>query len=88
MADPGQRRPGNVPGRVYVDDSCIWCSACVVIAPEHFEEVDGDVVCVHQPRTAEQRAACEEAAVSCPVDAIGLDDHESDIHARLSTIRP
>ncbi|MEO0606024.1 MAG: ferredoxin [Myxococcota bacterium] len=74
MPNPHDRHPANAPGPVYVDDSCICCSACIACAPEHFDELDDQVVCVTQPTTPEEAVACRDAARVCPVDAIGFDD--------------
>jgi len=71
MPDESMKRPGNTPGAVFVDDHCICCSTCVAVAPEHFDDVDGDVVCVRQPTDRVEAEACAEAARCCPVDAIG-----------------
>jgi len=71
MAMASQRRPANVPGPVFVDDQCICCCACMTWAEEHFDEVDGDIVCVRQPTNDAERRVCAEAAETCPVDAIG-----------------
>ena len=71
MADQELRKPGNVPGPVFVDEACIWCYACVSIAPAHFDDPDGEVVCVAQPQTPEELERCSEAMEACPVEAIG-----------------
>jgi ferredoxin len=75
MADANERWEDNVPGKWYVDKSCILCSLCEDLAPDSFKEgVEGDHDVVHcQPATPDQEAACEEAMDQCPVAAIGND---------------
>ncbi|MEN0064231.1 MAG: ferredoxin [Myxococcota bacterium] len=80
MPDPTDRHPDNAPGPVYVDRSCIWCSACVMAAPDHFEERGDQVICIQQPDHPEAWEACRQAACACPVEAIGLgteDPHQA-----------
>ena len=51
---------------------CICCSVCSDIAPDNFRLSDNEDhnICYQQPRDAEERAACREAAENCPVDVI------------------
>jgi len=75
MADQNQKWEDNVPGSYYVDKECILCSLCVDLAPKNFAEspdADHDHV-VRQPQDEEERQACQEAKVQCPVEAIGDD---------------
>ncbi len=67
------KEPENVPGKYYVDDSCIMCNVCLTIAPEIFHASDdGTHAYIHkQPENDEESDACEEAMRTCPVDAIG-----------------
>lgn len=73
MADLDQSWKDNVPGKVFVDQSCIACDACVLTAPKNFamHEEDGHAFVVKQPGTPEEEAACKEAMEGCPVEAIG-----------------
>ncbi|MCB9762630.1 MAG: ferredoxin [Alphaproteobacteria bacterium] len=75
MADPAARWHDNVPGPVYIDDSCIICSMCADLAPEHFRMSDDEDhdICYRQPTTPEGWAAVREAADACPTESIGLD---------------
>ncbi len=60
--------------RAYIDeDACIGCGACVDICPEVFE-MDGDVAVVKTGELLEEyEEKAEEAADSCPTEAIELD---------------
>lgn len=75
MANRQQKTPENVPGRYYVDDSCIDCDMCRTIAPEFFSRFDegGYSVAYRQPVTPEELAQAEAGLVSCPTESIGND---------------
>jgi ferredoxin len=75
MADPKDKVAENVPGTYYVDSACIDCDVCRDTAPDNFTRSDeGNYSFVFkQPQTDDERALCEEALVSCPVEAIGND---------------
>jgi ferredoxin len=75
MADPSDKVEGNVPGKYYLDTTCIDCDVCRTTAPENFEanEDEGFSFVSKQPENDEERAQCEEAMESCPVEAIGDD---------------
>lgn len=73
MADLSQKWKDNVPGKYFVDQSCIACDACVLAAPKNFSmhEEDGHAFLTKQPLTPEEEASCKEAMEGCPVEAIG-----------------
>jgi ferredoxin len=73
MADLTQRVPENVPGRFYVDATCIDCDLCRETAPENFARNDAEArsYVYHQPDGPAQEAACLAAMEECPVEAIG-----------------
>lgn len=75
MADKDDRYEDNVPGKWYVDKSCIFCGLCSSIAPENFTEAeDGTHDYVYkQPSSDEEIEACEDAMAQCPVNSIGDD---------------
>ena len=75
MADKTQKVEGNVPGAFFVDRECIDCDLCREVAPDNFErnEDEGFSFVYKQPENDEERALCEEAKESCPVEAIGDD---------------
>ena len=73
MANPSDRLSENAEGKFYVDSQCIDCDVCRVTAPGNFrrDEEKGYSYVFRQPVNAEERAQCEEAMDSCPVEAIG-----------------
>ncbi len=75
MADKDEKFEDNVPGKYYVDTSCIACDACSVAAPDNFklsEELEHAFV-AKQPSSPQEEEECQEALESCPVEAIGSD---------------
>ncbi len=80
MADRANKVPGNQPGRYYVDTECIDCDLCREVAPDNFErnEDEGFSYVYKQPEGDEEKALCEEARDSCPVEAIGADGAEAE----------
>jgi ferredoxin len=75
MADPARKLPDNVPGRFYVDATCIDCDRCREVAPAHFERNDqeGYSFVAQQPTRPDEEEACLQALEECPVEAIGND---------------
>jgi ferredoxin len=75
MAEKTNKVPDNEPGIYYVDHECIDCDLCRELAPENFErnEDEGYSYVYKQPDGEEEKALCEEARESCPVEAIGDD---------------
>ncbi len=74
MPDKNDRWPRNAPGSWYVDRQCIDCDLCRTTAPANFRRSDESYSYVAvQPKSAEELALCEQAALECPVEAIGRD---------------
>jgi ferredoxin len=75
MADRNTRVPENVPGRFYVDATCIDCDLCRETAPRNFRRHDEArrSYVARQPTSPEDEAACLAALEGCPVEAIGQD---------------
>ena len=75
MATVTARVPQNVPGRFYVDSSCIYCELCHHIAPTVFRECkeQGWAYVSKQPRTPEELRLCLDAVGGCPTRSIGTD---------------
>lgn len=73
MADLSQKWKENTQGKMFVDQSCIACDACVLTAPENFKmhEADGHAFVSKQPANEAEAQACKEAMDGCPVEAIG-----------------
>ena len=75
MADRNQKTARNVPGKFYVDKSCIDCDLCREIAPLTFSRDDeiGSSYVYRQPETPDEINQAEEAWRSCPTETIGND---------------
>jgi ferredoxin len=73
MADPNQKVPRNVPGKYYVDNSCIDCDLCRQIAPATMTRDDetGFSFVFRQPESEAEITMAEEALQSCPTESIG-----------------
>lgn len=79
MANKNDKCEKNVPGRFYVDKSCIDCDLCRDIAPDFFAR-DNDTArskIIKQPISEEEVDECIEAMDSCPVGAIGDDGEDA-----------
>lgn len=71
MVSLARRRPENVDGDVYVDESCIDCDACRWIAPGTFDRA-GDMSRVHtQPGDPQSERRALMALLACPTGSIG-----------------
>ena len=56
------------------EDACTGCAACQDVCPEVFDMNEDEIAIVKvEPIPAEHEAAAEEAAESCPVEAITLE---------------
>lgn len=75
MAALKYKVPENVPGRFYVDDTCIYCELCVEMAPTVFREINskGWAAVFHQPSTEEELEIARQAVEGCPTESIGMD---------------
>jgi ferredoxin len=75
MADRTQKARENIPGRWYVDATCIDCDLCRETAPENFvrQDEEGRSYVFRQPRSPAEEASCLAAMEECPVEAIGND---------------
>ena len=73
MADLAQKWKQNASGKMFVDQACIACDACVLAAPGNFkmDEDEGHAYVSKQPQDSNEEAACKEAMEGCPVEAIG-----------------
>jgi ferredoxin len=78
MADKNAKYPDNVPGKFYVDDTCIDCDACRAAAPDNYQRNDdaGYSYVSRQPENEEEMKLCIEAMENCPVEAIGEDGED------------
>jgi ferredoxin len=75
MATPTERNPDNVPGKYYVDSTCIDCDQCRVMAPDLFgRNPDTGLGYVkRQPMTDDEAALAEETVAACATSSIGND---------------
>jgi len=75
MADKNLKFPENVPGKFYVDNTCIDCDLCRETAPQFFRrnEEEGHTYVWRQPVSAEEIRLAEEAKTGCPTETIGND---------------
>lgn len=75
MAEKSLRLSHNIPGRYYVDSTCIDCDLCRQTAPEFFQRNEdiGMSVVVRQPETPFEFARAKAALDDCPSESIGND---------------
>jgi glyoxylase-like metal-dependent hydrolase (beta-lactamase superfamily II)/ferredoxin len=73
MARKSARASENAPGDLFVDDSCIDCETCRVLAPSVFTRSGrlGQSVVGRQPTAASEALRARMAIVSCPTSSIG-----------------
>jgi len=73
VARVSARLSDNAPGDLFVDDACIDCETCRILAPRVFERSDqlGLSVVRNQPASADDALRAKMAIVSCPTSAIG-----------------
>lgn len=57
-----------------IDDSCISCGLCVEICPEVFQMGDEIAEVIADPVPPDKEDSAREAASSCPVDAITIEE--------------
>jgi ferredoxin len=76
MADRNNRVTENVPGRFYVDATCIDCDLCRETAPGNFRRNDEGrrSYVARQPSGPDEESACQAALEECPVEAIGHEE--------------
>jgi ferredoxin len=75
VADKTKKIAASVPGRYYVDESCIGCAICSEIAPANFcmDHEEGIEYVGKQPTDLTEEHLCADAMDTCPADAIGDD---------------
>lgn len=59
---------------VTILDTCVGCGACAIINPEVFD-MNGDRAVVNQVNINKTEDLCIDAALSCPVNAIEIEDY-------------
>ncbi len=75
MAELNNRKPENVAGRFYVDDTCIDCDLCRETAPGLFRRDDdtGQSYVYLQPSMLAEIGLAMDALAGCPTESIGDD---------------
>ncbi len=75
MADKTSKQPENIPGKWYVDTTCVPCNVCVDEAPSllKFSEDQSHVYFASQPANPAEEAAAQKALDVCPTGSIGND---------------
>ncbi|MCE0498134.1 MAG: ferredoxin [Methylacidiphilales bacterium] len=75
MADKTLKVAENVPGKWYVDETCVPCQTCLTEAPDLLKYNDDEtkVYFFKQPSTAEEEDAAQRALDVCPTGSIGND---------------
>ena len=71
MARLNLRLPDNAPGGLYVDETCIDCETCRIIAPDIYGDGSGHSFVRRQPTSAVEKRRALMALVSCPTASIG-----------------
>lgn len=79
MATLQQRRPENIPGEFYVDNTCIDCDTCRWMAPATFQRENEQSAVYHQPASQLERLQAMQALLSCPTASIGTTEKPKDI---------
>lgn len=71
MASIDRRRPENVDGAFFVDETCIDCDHCRWIAPAMFHRAGKQSAVHHQPANATEEVNAMQALFTCPTGSIG-----------------
>jgi glyoxylase-like metal-dependent hydrolase (beta-lactamase superfamily II)/ferredoxin len=81
--------PNNVEGDVFVDDSCIDCEVCRIVAPATFTRDDGvgQSIVKLQPKSEVERRRAAMALVACPTSSIGADKHGATPHTPVLDVK-
>jgi glyoxylase-like metal-dependent hydrolase (beta-lactamase superfamily II)/ferredoxin len=77
----------NAPGDFFVDDSCIDCETCRIVAPRTFARSDrlGLSIVQRQPASREDELRAAMALVSCPTSSIGTES-KVDVHEAVEAL--
>jgi ferredoxin len=71
MAKLEKRRPQNVEGNFYVDQTCIDCDTCRGLVPSVFNRTDSQSAVYHQPSSEIEEKRALQALLACPTASIG-----------------
>jgi len=84
MAQAALRLPENVPGDFFVDETCIDCDACRLLAPSVFHDAGEQSAVFHQPENAAELLRAQQALLTCPTASIG-DASKRDLRAAIES---
>lgn len=74
MADLNRKLAENVPGELFVDETCIDCDTCRELAPQTFGSLrNGQSFVREQPSSEAEWRSALFAVVSCPTASIGAE---------------
>ncbi|MCB1214576.1 MAG: MBL fold metallo-hydrolase [Deltaproteobacteria bacterium] len=73
MANPKKRLPQNKPGDFFVDETCIDCDTCRILAPKVFAESGEYSYVQAQPRDLQETRRTLQALLACPTHSIGTE---------------
>ena len=77
MADKTNKQPESIPGKWYVDNTCVPCNNCMDVegvgAVLKYSDDQTHVYFHKQPATPAELKAAQEALEICPTGSIGTD---------------
>jgi ferredoxin len=87
VARAASRASENAPGDLFVDDSCIDCETCRIVAPGVFVRSGrlGQSIVARQPLAPEEALRARMALVSCPTSSIGSES-KVDLHDAVAAL--
>jgi ferredoxin len=73
MANSALKVPDNIPGRFYVDETCVDCDACRQVAPDNIalNSEAGYSYFFKQPENEAELDLCLDAVDVCPTESVG-----------------
>lgn len=85
MAKYSDKNPNSIAGNFFVDNRCIGCASCESFDADTFTLTDGKAYVKQQP-TNETFTHAAIALLSCPVDAIGVQEHKDRVREVKKTL--
>jgi ferredoxin len=75
MADKNSKQPESVPGKWYVDTTCVPCNSCMDEAGSllKYNEDQSHVYFTRQPSGPQEEECAKRAMEICPTGSIGND---------------
>lgn len=80
----------NVPGRYFVEKSCIDCGLCPQLVPAVFRQSDDAThsIVYQQPASPEEIAQAEDAMAQCPTSSIRNDGEPAQAGTSIADAAP